>query len=208
MLLNDFFARRFLVIDDTGGARDVIPFPAAAGLGIEEGSSDGLGRIYFRSRPFGDVDGPGAPGGVRAFPDSLAIMRWDPTSGTVDTAGWVAAPRTRISGRSGDKGGVSTDPPVFTPGEIWGVAPDGAVARVLPEPYRVMWYGKDSVTVGEVQPYSPIPVTEADRQAHYENFFFGDPVRMRQALYNVYDRSAAVERVKAFVADTTWPDVP
>ena len=32
-----------------------------------------------------------------------------------------------------------------------------------------MWYGKDSVTVGEVQPYSPIPVTEADRQAHYEN---------------------------------------
>ena len=80
-----------------------------------------------------------------------------------------AAPRARISGRSGDKGGVSTDPPVFTPGEIWGVAPDGAVARVLPEPYRVMWYGKDSVTVGEVQPYSPIPVTEADRQAHYEN---------------------------------------
>jgi 4-hydroxyphenylacetate 3-monooxygenase len=43
------------------------------------------------------------------------------------------------------------------------------------------------------------------RQAHYENFFFGDPVRMKQALYNVYDRTAAVERVKAFVADTTWP---
>ena len=43
------------------------------------------------------------------------------------------------------------------------------------------------------------------RQAHYENFFFGDPVRMKQALYNVYDRSAPVERVKAFVDDTTWP---
>jgi 4-hydroxyphenylacetate 3-monooxygenase len=43
------------------------------------------------------------------------------------------------------------------------------------------------------------------RQAHYENFFFGDPVRMKQALYNIYDRSAAVDRVKAFVADTTWP---
>ncbi len=43
------------------------------------------------------------------------------------------------------------------------------------------------------------------RQAHYEQFFFGDPVRMRQALYNVYDRSAQVERVNQFVADTTWP---
>lgn len=43
------------------------------------------------------------------------------------------------------------------------------------------------------------------RQAHYENFFFGDPVRMKQALYNVYDRTAMVDRVKAFVADDTWP---
>jgi 4-hydroxyphenylacetate 3-monooxygenase len=43
------------------------------------------------------------------------------------------------------------------------------------------------------------------RQAHYENFFFGDPVRMKQALYNVYDRTAMVDRVKAFVADDQWP---
>lgn len=43
------------------------------------------------------------------------------------------------------------------------------------------------------------------RQAHYENFFFGDPGRMRQVLYGVYDRSAAVDRVKAFAADTAWP---
>jgi 4-hydroxyphenylacetate 3-monooxygenase len=43
------------------------------------------------------------------------------------------------------------------------------------------------------------------RQTHYENFFFGDPVRMRMALYNVYDRSHCVDRVKAFVADDAWP---
>ena len=43
------------------------------------------------------------------------------------------------------------------------------------------------------------------RQAHYEHFFFGDPVRMRQALYGVYDRSALAERVKAFAADDGWP---
>ena len=43
------------------------------------------------------------------------------------------------------------------------------------------------------------------RQALYERFFFGDPVRMRQALYGVYDRSEAVSRVNAFAADTDWP---
>ena len=44
------------------------------------------------------------------------------------------------------------------------------------------------------------------RQALYERFFFGDPVRMRQALYGIYDRSDAVSRVQAFVADTNWPE--
>jgi 4-hydroxyphenylacetate 3-monooxygenase len=44
------------------------------------------------------------------------------------------------------------------------------------------------------------------RQAHYENFFFGDPVRMRQALYNVYDRSEAVARVTTFVENPDWPE--
>lgn len=169
-LLNDFFTHRFLVLDDTGGTGDVVPFPKAAGLGIEAGSYDARGRIYFRSRPFGDFDGPRTTGRVQAYPDSLAIIRWDPTSGTVDTAGWVAAPRIKLSSDGGgDKGGASLDPPVFTPGDIWGVAPDGAVARVTPDPYRIIWYGKDSVTVGLAQPYSPLPVTEADRQAHYES---------------------------------------
>jgi 4-hydroxyphenylacetate 3-monooxygenase len=43
------------------------------------------------------------------------------------------------------------------------------------------------------------------RQVHYEQFFFGDPVRMRLALHDVYDRRELVERVRAFVADDTWP---
>ena len=43
------------------------------------------------------------------------------------------------------------------------------------------------------------------RQAHYENFFFGDPVRMRMALYGVYDRQHYVDRVMSFVADDHWP---
>jgi hypothetical protein len=168
ILLNDFFTQRLLVIDDTGGTGDVIPFPKAAGIGIEAAGYDDRGRIYFRSRPW-DFDGPGAPGGIMAFPDSLAIMRWDPTSGTVDTAGWVAAPRIKLHGQDGDnEGGVSADPPVFTPGDVWGVTPDGGVARVTPDPYRIIWYTNGSATAGPIQAYTQLPVTEADRQAHYE----------------------------------------
>jgi 4-hydroxyphenylacetate 3-monooxygenase len=43
------------------------------------------------------------------------------------------------------------------------------------------------------------------RQSHYELFFFGDPPRMKQALYGIYDRGECVDRVNAFIADTGWP---
>ena len=39
----------------------------------------------------------------------------------------------------------------------------------------------------------------AGRQALYEYFFFGDPVRMAGALVRGYDRSGAVELVNGFL---------
>ncbi|SEJ53437.1 4-hydroxyphenylacetate 3-monooxygenase [Deinococcus reticulitermitis] len=37
------------------------------------------------------------------------------------------------------------------------------------------------------------------RQALYEKYFFGDPVRMHSALYEIYDRSEPVARIQAFL---------
>jgi len=37
------------------------------------------------------------------------------------------------------------------------------------------------------------------RQALYERFFFGDPVRMAGALFNTYDRKPYMERVREFI---------
>jgi 4-hydroxyphenylacetate 3-monooxygenase len=37
------------------------------------------------------------------------------------------------------------------------------------------------------------------RQVLYERFFFGDPIRMMSALYNVYDKEPLMERVRAFL---------
>jgi 4-hydroxyphenylacetate 3-monooxygenase len=39
------------------------------------------------------------------------------------------------------------------------------------------------------------------RQALYERFFFGDPVRMAGALFNTYDRAPYMERVRAFIEE-------
>jgi len=44
------------------------------------------------------------------------------------------------------------------------------------------------------------------RQALYERFFFGDPVRMKHALYGVYDRSEYVDRVQRFITNDNWPN--
>jgi len=41
------------------------------------------------------------------------------------------------------------------------------------------------------------------RQVLYERFFFGDPVRMMSALYEIYDKQPAMERVKTFLARET-----
>ena len=43
------------------------------------------------------------------------------------------------------------------------------------------------------------------RQVLYERFFFGDPVRMMNALYNVYDKEPLMDRVRAFLARDDEP---
>lgn len=43
------------------------------------------------------------------------------------------------------------------------------------------------------------------RQGLYERFFFGDPTRMRQALFGGYDSAEYVKRVQAFLENEDWP---
>ena len=52
--------------------------------------------------------------------------------------------------------------------DVWGVAPDGRVARVLPVDYHVEWY-KDGKLIARGAPvrYEPVRVTREDRDAWY-----------------------------------------
>ncbi len=166
--LHDLLARRFLSIDPNGKPGESIQMPGSGGggivaMGMGSGGADGKGRIFSQAPPFNIQD----PNGES--PDSLAITRWEAGKTGTDTVAWIKGPRAQVttSGSGGNRnfsmrlGGQK----VFTPQEAWGVAADGSVARVLPSPYRVVWYDPSGKpTPGAPVPYTPQKVTEADKQ--------------------------------------------
>lgn len=176
-LLVDLQNRRFLMIGPDGrpGATHSPPNPTPAqgpggqpimigGL-INPRGVDRQGRLYFQDLGIR----PGAES-----PDSVAILRWAPGTTRIDTAGFVRGPRTQVTttggGGAGGGGGMRIavgGQVVWSPVDAWGVAGDGSVARVTPEPYRVTWYGAGRrATAGPVVPYTPIRVTEADKEEY------------------------------------------
>lgn len=169
-LVHDMLNRRFLVVGTDGKPGGFVEWPrpsAPAGGGggpviiggLQQVSGvDDRGRLYFAGSPFSATGGS---------VDSAAILRWDRVKPTFDTVGYVKLPPNSAS-RTQSGGGVAIrigNSVRFTPAEAWGVAGDGSIARVFPEPYRVAWLNGRSVpVVGPVIPYTPMKVTEADKQ--------------------------------------------
>jgi len=171
-LIQDPLNRRFLVVGTDGkpGAFMDMPRPPSAGNGgpvmmiggFDARGTDSKGRLYFQASPFG-------PGGTTL--DSVAILRWDRSGSDMDTVGFVKQPAGSATASSSG-GGMRVmigGGKRFAPTETWGVAADGRVARVLPEPYRVVWMsGPSQMAPGPIVPYTPMKVTEADKQEFIE----------------------------------------
>ena len=167
-LVHDILNRRFLSIGGDGkpGAFLDLPRPSEASNGgpiilggIQRVSGyDDRGRMYFSGSPFS------ATGGTA---DSVPVLRWDRVKPTFDTVGWIKQPPNTAS-RTQSGGGVTVrigNNVRFTPAEAWAVAGNGSVARVFPNPYRVVWMnGRGTPVVGATIPYTPMKVTEADKQ--------------------------------------------
>lgn len=126
---------------------------------------DNQGRLYFQDLGI-------RQGGESA--DSVAVLRWTVGSARVDTVGWVQGPRTTVTSTGGGGGSQGMRMTVgmamvWGPAEQWAVAGNGRVARVTPEPYRVIWYDANRrATAGPVVPYTPRRVTEADKAEYRE----------------------------------------
>lgn len=173
-LLVDLPNRRFLVINPDGTPGETISPPSLnTGGPVQVGGLmnprgvDGQGRLYFQEPGF-RMEGPA--------PDSVAVLRWAPGQSRVDTAAWVKGPPTTMTttpaGSGGGGGGMRFTMGtslVWAPQEAWAVAGNGRVARVQPDPYRVVWYDASRRgTAGQAVPYSPIRVTDADKRAYIE----------------------------------------
>jgi len=186
-LLIDFGNQRFLRIGADGkpietisppqlptaapaGGNTQIPAQAAGMLGrlFNPRAVDAQGRLYFQANVYNFGDTPP--------PDSVPIVRWTIGQTRVDSVGWVRIPpsaaptvtragsATMVMARVGGGGSM-----VWAPAETWQVAPDGRIARVTPEPYQVTWFGTTSrATAGPAVAYTPIRVTEADKEAYRE----------------------------------------
>jgi len=170
----DMMGRRFLEVAPDGKPGETVPMFNSGGsrmimIGRNSGV-DGKGRLYFQAPPFQF----GAAGTINTAdsPDSLAIQRWVPGQESLDTVAWIRPPKNNVSSTPSAGGrqmmiriGGSK---IYTPQEAWGVDASGRVARVTPEPYRVIWYDGARATNGQTIPYTPIKVTDADKKAYKE----------------------------------------
>jgi hypothetical protein len=152
-LVYDLLNQRFLVLDRAGTPKETVSF-ASLNKGMMmmlSPAADQRGRLYFQSMT-ADV--------LKGDPDSVPILRSALTGGTLDTAGFFRPRRLGVSasGRS-----VKMELRMFYPEEAWVVAAGGRIARVTPDPYRVIWYDGARAVAGPAVPYAPIAVTEADK---------------------------------------------
>jgi hypothetical protein len=213
-LLQDFGNRRFLTIGPDGKIGKAIapPQPPAPTEGAARGgafligalidarAADGRGNLYFQGLAL-----PGGPGGEKV--DSIPIMRWD-RARSVDTVAWLPVTETMRPqvARSGNAMSVRIGGNRAWSSQVqWGVAADGRIALVEPEPYRVTWVQGRGRATGPAVVTSPIRVTEADKKEYREQMSRTRPVMM--TFGGPGGRTAAPPpSVSATQDDPEWPE--
>lgn len=175
-LLVDLLNRRYLKIGPDGKPGETVSPPdlTAGGPGgggmrigglVNPRGADTQGRLYFQDLGI-------RPGGQS--PDTVAVLRWALGATRVDTVGWIKGPQTTMTTTGGSGGGQGMRmtvgmQTVWAPAEQWAVAGNGRIARVTPEPYRVIWYDTNGrATAGPTVAYTPRRVTEADKAEYRE----------------------------------------
>jgi hypothetical protein len=169
-LIQDLLNRRFLSVTPEGKPAGFLELPRPPTTGPNNGPGPGIvlggmqmrgadakGWLYFEGSPLLG----GAPS-----TDSVPLLRWDRVHPKFDTLGYVKLPSggMQASGGNGQFQVRMGAQKVFAPAESWAVAGDGRIARIQPNPYRVFWLEAGKVSAGPVQPYTPIRVTEADKE--------------------------------------------
>lgn len=134
--------------------------------GVDLQRLDGRGHSYFTERS-GRLEsrltgGPPAP---------AQVIRFDPVKQQRTVVTDLRQPDTKTV--PGGDGMVFSRAVVGSPADGFGVAPDGRVAAVRAEPYRVEWVAVDGkVTTGPAIAVDTLPMTDADK-AEYKAKYGG-----------------------------------
>jgi len=168
-LLIDQGNQRLLLIGPDLQIQGTHPGPRSMRYRPTPRATDAAGDLYF-TLP-GYVTGR-APGST----DSIRVWRWDRESAEPE-----ALARIRGSTPRSDAGGPRMTPGIpfvmFAPEDGWAVGPDGQVALVRSEGYRVDTVREGGApTTGPEAPATSRPVTEADRRGMVRDFLEGSPL--------------------------------
>ncbi|MEX2182431.1 MAG: hypothetical protein WD771_10345 [Gemmatimonadaceae bacterium] len=124
--------------------------------------SDGDGRLYAETPGFSM-----GPDGRPQSADSSALIRWDRVTKRTDTLTWVKLQKqnVEVSGGQGNMRMMIGGSNPLTPRDEWAVFPDGRVAVVRADGYRVDWIQPNGTrqSSGPIR-YTPIRITDADKR--------------------------------------------
>ncbi len=163
-LLLDYGNLRLSVIAPDGRIPRSTAMLTPEGSLISPRGVDAAGRIYFdqggiRIGPDGDID--------RGRPAPILRMTWE--AAVVDTVAYLPLPELSGSSQSFSTGGGRVELRGLSPLQktaAWAVAPDGRVAVVHTDPYRVEWYDpKGNSVQGPTVTYEPVRITDEDKEA-------------------------------------------
>jgi len=155
VMIFDQELRRLLPIAPEGAVEDISGLSTGGAGGSWSGRGpdhlvvDSLGHAYAAIR-FGDVTAP-----------TSVLLRHTPGA-RPDTMTQLLRPLTRKLENAKE---MEYQEVLFSPGDGWVVSPDGRIAVVRAEPYRVEWIPLSGLTVtGPVIRHEPVPITQAEKE--------------------------------------------
>ena len=185
-LVYDPLNQRFLLIDPKGkpaGTFSLAQEAAAAppgprggmvmrGIGGRLKGVDRQGRLYFLASNF-----MMSPDGQPQRADSAPITRYDRNRKKTDTVTYVKMPQMNVqmsgrptSGAAPTRIAITSTVGPYEVQDDWAVTPDGRIAVVRGERYRVDWINANGArTTGPDIPFERIKITEADKRAWKES---------------------------------------
>lgn len=124
---------------------------------------DSEGRVYFQQ-----MMGRMRPDGETA--DSAPVLRWDRSSGAIETIVNVKLEEVNVRRGGGPNNQqVDMSPVPMSPRDGWAAGFDGRVAVVRAGVYRVDWINADGTVVsGPVVDYEPVRIRNADKEAYLD----------------------------------------